>query len=128
MISLRATCFTLTLALSLGACEKKQEPAKPKTETPVAAAPAAAPSAAPDTVVKIGSVAPLTGPQAHLGKDNDNGAKLAIEEINATNPTIGGKKIKFELVSEDDQADPKTGTIVAQKLIDSKVTGVIGHL
>jgi branched-chain amino acid transport system substrate-binding protein len=84
---------------------------------------------APGTaVIKIGQVSPLTGPQAHLGKDNDNGARLAIEELNAKGVTIGGVKVKFELVSEDDQADPKTGTIVAQKLVDAKVAGVIGHL
>jgi branched-chain amino acid transport system substrate-binding protein len=81
-----------------------------------------------ELVVKIGSVAPLTGPQAHLGKDNDNGARLAIDEVNATGVTIGGKKVKFELISEDDQADPKTATIVAQKLVDQKVNAVIGHL
>lgn len=79
-------------------------------------------------VIKIGQVSPLTGPQAHLGKDNDNGARLAIEELNAKGVTIGGVKVKFELVSEDDQADPKTGTIVAQKLVDAKVAGVVGHL
>ena len=79
-------------------------------------------------VVKIGQVSPLTGPQAHLGKDNDNGARLAIEELNAKGAMIGGAKVKFELVSEDDQADPKTGTIVAQKLVDARVAGVIGHL
>ncbi len=79
-------------------------------------------------MIKIGQVSPLTGPQAHLGKDNDNGARLAIEELNAKGLVIGGVKVKFELVSEDDQADPKTGTIVAQKLVDAKVAGVIGHL
>jgi len=79
-------------------------------------------------VIRIGQVSPLTGPQAHLGKDNDNGARLAIDEMNAKGLTIGGVKVKFELVSEDDQADPKTGTIVAQKLVDAKVAGVIGHL
>jgi branched-chain amino acid transport system substrate-binding protein len=78
--------------------------------------------------VKIGQVSPLTGPQAHLGKDNDNGARLALEEINARGLIIGGKKIRFELISEDDQADPKTATIVAQKLVDAQVKGVIGHL
>jgi branched-chain amino acid transport system substrate-binding protein len=84
-------------------------------------------SGGPKTI-KIGQVAPLTGPQAHLGKDNDNGARLAIEEVNAQGVTIGGATVKFELVSEDDQADPKTGTIVAQKLVDARVAGVIGHL
>ncbi|MCL6646490.1 MAG: branched-chain amino acid ABC transporter substrate-binding protein, partial [Dehalococcoidia bacterium] len=86
------------------------------------------PKAVPEKVVRIGSVAPLTGPQAHLGKDNDNGARLAIEEMNAKGVTIGGARVRFELLSEDDQADPKTGTIVAQKLVDAKVVGVIGHL
>lgn len=83
--------------------------------------------AKPD-VICIGSVAPLTGPQAHLGKDSDNGARLAVDELNAKGVTIGGKKMKIELISEDDQADPKTGTIVAQKLVDMKVKGIIGHL
>jgi branched-chain amino acid transport system substrate-binding protein len=81
-----------------------------------------------EEVVRLGSVAPLTGPQAHLGKDNDNGARLAVEEINANGLTIGGKKARIELVSEDDAADPKTATTVAQKLVDSGVNGVIGHL
>jgi branched-chain amino acid transport system substrate-binding protein len=87
-----------------------------------------APQPGSAVVVKIGQVSPLTGPQAHLGKDNDNGARLAIEELNAKGVTIGGAKVKFELMSEDDQADPKTGTIVAQKLVDARVAGVIGHL
>ena len=78
--------------------------------------------------VKIGHVAPLTGPIAHLGKDNENGARLAIEELNAKGVSIGGKKVKFELVAEDDAADPKQGTAVAQKLVDQKVKGVVGHL
>ncbi len=79
-------------------------------------------------VVKIGSVAPLTGPQAHLGKDNENGARLAIEELNAKGLNLGGKPVKLELIGEDDQADPKTGTVVAQKLVDTGVVGVVGHL
>jgi len=78
--------------------------------------------------VKIGHVAPLTGGIAHLGKDNENGARLAIEEANAAKITIDGKEVKFVLVAEDDQADPKVGTTVAQKLVDAKVVGVVGHL
>ncbi|MCX7246897.1 MAG: branched-chain amino acid ABC transporter substrate-binding protein, partial [Burkholderiales bacterium] len=79
-------------------------------------------------VVKIGHVAPMSGGQAHYGKDNNNGALMAVEELNTQNIVIGGKKIKFELQSEDDAADPKQGTAVAQKLCDSKVAGVVGHL
>lgn len=79
-------------------------------------------------VVKIGHVGPVSGAQAHYGKDNENGARMAIEELNTQNIVIGGKKIKFELVPEDDAADPKQGTAAAQKLCDAKVNGVVGHL
>jgi branched-chain amino acid transport system substrate-binding protein len=78
--------------------------------------------------VVIGSVAPLTGGIAHLGKDNENGVRLAMEEANAAGIKIGGKEIHFDLISLDDQADPKVGTTVAQKLVDTKVAGVVGHL
>jgi branched-chain amino acid transport system substrate-binding protein len=78
--------------------------------------------------VAIGSVAPLTGGIAHLGKDNENGARLAIEEANAAKIKIASKDAAFELISLDDQADPKVGTTVAQKLVDAKVAGVVGHL
>ncbi len=80
------------------------------------------------TVVKIGHVAPLTGSIAHLGKDNELGGKLAIEELNAKKLTIGGQPVVFELLSEDDGADPKQGTAAAQKLVDAGVVGVVGHL
>jgi branched-chain amino acid transport system substrate-binding protein len=85
-------------------------------------------ASAQEQVVKIGHVAPMSGPQASYGKDNENGARMAIEELNAQGVTIGGKKIKFELMAEDDAADPKQGTAAAQKLCDSKVAGVVGHL
>ncbi|MBC7940139.1 MAG: branched-chain amino acid ABC transporter substrate-binding protein [Chitinophagaceae bacterium] len=83
---------------------------------------------AQDLVVKIGHVGPTSGSIAHLGKDNENGARMAIEELNAKGVTIGGKKVKLELLAEDDAGDPKQGTSAAQKLVDSKVNGVIGHL
>ena len=83
---------------------------------------------AQELVVKIGHVGPTSGAIAHLGKDNENGARMAIDELNAKGVTIGGKKAKFELLAEDDAGDPKQGTAAAQKLVDSKVNGVIGHL
>jgi branched-chain amino acid transport system substrate-binding protein len=101
-----------TLLLNLAACGKKE----------------AAPTADGEVVVKIGAIQPLTGPQSHLGKDNENGTRMAIDDANTQGISIGGKKVKFELLSEDDQADPKTATIVAQKMVDEKVSGIIGHL
>src|SRR6187551_1834411 len=83
---------------------------------------------AQDLVVKIGHVGPTSGSIAHLGKDNELGARMAIDDLNAKGVTIGGKKAKFELLAEDDGGDPKQGTAVANKLVDAKVNGVIGHL
>ena len=104
----------LALAASLTACGKKEgtEPA----------------ASSNDIVIKIGTANPLTGTQAHLGKDNENGIRMAIDEANAKGISIGGKKAKFELLSEDDQADPRQATIVAQKMVDAKINGIIGHL
>ena len=78
--------------------------------------------------VKIGHAGPLTGGIAHLGKDDENGVHLAVDEATAKKIKIGGKTIKFEMMSEDDQADPKMGPTIAQKFVDAKVAGVVGHL
>ncbi|WP_426110275.1 branched-chain amino acid ABC transporter substrate-binding protein [Massilia sp. PWRC2] len=95
---------------------------------PLAIALAFAGSASAQEVVKIGHVAPISGPSAHLGKDNENGARMAIEELNAKGFMINGKKVTLQLLAEDDGGDPKQGTAVAQKLVDAKVNGVVGHL
>jgi branched-chain amino acid transport system substrate-binding protein len=107
----RIPVFVLALVVAAASgCSDKKAPASGKVS------------------VVIGSVAPLTGGIAHLGKDNENGARLAIEEANAAGIKIDGKDVQFDLISLDDQADPKVGTTVAQKLVDTKVAGVVGHL
>jgi branched-chain amino acid transport system substrate-binding protein len=111
--------FAAVAALTFAGCGEQKKP------EPVAAA---APPPPPVMVVKIGTAGPLTGEIAHLGKDNENGVRLAIDEANAKGMTLEGKKVRFEMISEDDQADPKVGTTVAQKLVDAKVAGVVGHL
>lgn len=105
--------------LTLAACGKQNESGS---------ADASGGAAASGPVVKIGQVSPMSGPISHLGKDNEYGAKLAIADLNAEGVQIGGQKVTFELVSEDDQGDPKIGTQVAQRLVDAGVAGVIGHL
>ncbi|MDI6747492.1 MAG: branched-chain amino acid ABC transporter substrate-binding protein [Rhodocyclaceae bacterium] len=118
-VPVKILSLSVATAVLMMGCGKKEEAPKPQATAP--AAPAV-------VTVKIGHVGPLTGGIAHLGKDNENGARLAIEEANAEGITIGGNPIKFELVAEDDQADPKIGNTVAQKLVDAKVAGVVGHL
>jgi len=114
----------IAAAVALAACGKKEE-AAPAAPT---AAPAAAAAPVGDNVIKIGHVGPTSGAIAHLGKDNENGARMAIEELNAANLTINDAPATFELLPEDDAGDPKQGVAAAQKLIDAKVAGVIGHL
>lgn len=117
-----ALTATVAAIFAVYGCSKEAPP----EPAPKAEAPAPAPQG--PLVVKLGHSAPLTGPQAHLGKDNENGARLAVEDANAAGITIGGRKVMFELIPEDDQADPKQGTLVAQKFVDAKVNAVIGHL
>lgn len=105
--------LVIAAAALLVACGKKEEAASGAPAMPV---------------VKIGHVGPVSGAIAHLGKDNEYGARMAIDELNAAGVTIDGKQVKLELMAEDDGADPKQGTAVAQKLADAKVAGVIGHL
>jgi len=109
-----AVVAAVALAAGLGACGKQEDKAKTGSSL--------------ERVVKIGHAAPLTGGIAHLGKDNEYGAKLAIDEANAKGTTIGGEKIVFELLSEDDEGKPDKGPIIAQKFVDAKVAGVVGHL
>ena len=112
--------IAVAAAVALSACGKKEEAASGSQAS------GAAQASSGDTI-KIGFAAPMTGPQAHYGEEYKNGVTLAIEDANASKPTIDGKPVKFELVAEDDQADPKTATQLAQKLVDQKVNGVIGH-
>ena len=109
--------------ISIYGCGKEEPKKSAEAPKTTAAAPV------DDSItVKIGHAGPLTGGIAHLGKDDENGARLAVEEHTARKLKIGGKTVKFELMSEDDQADPKMGPTVAQKMVDAKVAGVAGHL
>lgn len=100
--------FTAALALIVTGCGKQEA------------------TSGGDTV-KIGMASPLTGPQSHIGQDIKNGTLLGVEEINAQGLEIGGKKLKLEMLAEDDEANPAKATTVAQKLVDSKVVAVVGH-
>src|SRR5712664_4509599 len=122
MKNTRLSLALLAAAVAVMGCGKEADKGKNQASPSTA-------SPAPSVLeVKIGHVGPLTGGIAHLGKDNENGARLAVEEANAAGTKIDGKEVKFTFVAEDDQADPKVGTTVAQKLVDAKVAGVVGHL
>ncbi|UDM17179.1 branched-chain amino acid ABC transporter substrate-binding protein [Vogesella sp. XCS3] len=121
LTKLTSITVAVAAALAFAGCSKKEEAPAADASSTAAAAPAGA------QVIKIGFAAPLTGPQAHYGEEYKNGVTLAIEDANAEKPTIDGKPVSFELVAEDDQADPKTATQLAQKFVDNKVNGIVGH-
>ncbi|MEW6687359.1 MAG: branched-chain amino acid ABC transporter substrate-binding protein [Candidatus Edwardsbacteria bacterium] len=74
--------------------------------------------------IKIGVAAPMTGSWAKMGNDILNGVKLAVEEWNARGGILGKK---IEIISEDDQGDPRQAVSVATKLVNLDVIAVVGH-
>ncbi|WP_153101829.1 branched-chain amino acid ABC transporter substrate-binding protein [Paraburkholderia hayleyella] len=107
-----------TVVMLLAGCGKESEADKASARVAAKDAP---------LVIRIGHAGQLTGPQAHLGKDNEHGVELAIEALNAEHRTLGGKPVRFEMISEDDAASPQQATVVAQRLVDADVAGVVGH-
>lgn len=76
-------------------------------------------------LIKIASVTPLSGSQAAIGEDIKLGAQMAFDEKKAELEKLG---FKVEFAPQDDQADPKIGVTVAQKLIaDKSFLAVVGH-
>ena len=127
----RLVASSTVMMFALWGCGKTEAPppaAESKPAEQAAPAADAKPAEGGQVLVKIGVAAPLTGPQSHYGKGIENAVRMAVEEANASGLEIGGKKIKFEVLAEDDQADPKTATSVAQKLVDAKINGVVGHM
>lgn len=79
-----------------------------------------------DTVIKIGALHPLSGANAADGQQMANGAKLAVEDINANGgiKSLGGAKL--ELASADSQGKPEVGQSEAQRLIQEGAVGIVG--
>lgn len=76
-------------------------------------------------IIKVASVTPLSGSQAAVGESIKNGAQLALEERVAEFKELG---FELQFAPQDDQADPKIGVAVAQKLImDNDLLAVVGH-
>jgi branched-chain amino acid transport system substrate-binding protein len=117
MLSLRTTyCAVIILLMELTAAQAQ------------AATAAAAPSSSAEVkTIKIGHAGPLTGEISHIGKDQENGARLAVEDINRAGLVVNGQKIQLELDAQDDQSDPRIGVLVAQRLVDDGVVAVVGH-
>lgn len=74
--------------------------------------------------LKIGTMSPLTGPYAADGNDIANGAKTAVEVIDAEGGIPGFDKI--EVHSQDTACDPRQAVAAANKLINEEVVGVVG--
>lgn len=65
----------------------------------------------------IGLAGPLSGSQAYFGSTWHNGFKLYIDKLNAAG---GANGVTVKIDQEDDKADPREGTLVAQKFCDNE--------
>ena len=110
-----AFMMAMTMTVSLAACGGgKTETPAPSTETPAASGEAGG-------TFKLGTIGPLTGDAAIYGQAVANGAKIAVDEINAS-----GSAIKFEFQSEDDVADGETSVNAYNKLMDWGMQVMVG--
>jgi len=73
--------------------------------------------------LKIGFMAAMTGSEAPMGKDMENAANLAAEEINAAGGVLG---MKIVTTTGDAACDPQQGAAAATKLVSEDVVGVVG--
>ena len=85
---------------------------------------ASSPALAAPAPLRIGIIAPLSGASADFGTSVEQGAQLAVEEINAAGGVMGRP---LELVVKDDRGDPATGRAAATELVtEAKVDATIG--
>ena len=106
--------MAMVMVLSLAACGGKKE------EAP-AAAPAESGSDSSVSVFKVGTIGPLSGDAAIYGQAVANGAKIAVDEINAA-----GGAIQFELQSQDDEADGEKSVNAYNTLMDWGMQVMVG--
>ena len=114
-----ALMMAMTMTVSLAACGGKTEAPAPSTNAPATEAPAASGEAG--GTFKLGTIGPLTGDAAIYGQAVANGAKIAVDEINASDSAI-----KFEFQSQDDVADGETSVNAYNKLMDWGMQVMVG--
>ena len=114
-----ALMMAMTMTVSLAACGGKTETPAPSTDAPGTETPAASGEAG--GTFKLGTIGPLTGDAAIYGQAVANGAKIAVDEINAA-----GGAIQFEFQSQDDVADGETSVNAYNKLMDWGMQVMVG--
>ncbi|TBC91673.1 ABC transporter substrate-binding protein (plasmid) [Rhizobium leguminosarum] len=81
---------------------------------------------AADGTIKLGLVAPMSGPNARYGAFSMHGAELAVKDINDAGGIDG---MKIELLNADSQGTPVEGVSAARRLIDQDgVDFIIGDV
>jgi len=105
-----ALMMAMIMALSLVACGGGETTTEPADDATTDAA-----------AFKLGTIGPLTGDAAIYGIAVANGAKIAVDEINASDSAI-----KFDLQSEDDVADGETSVNAYNTLMDWGMQVMVG--
>ena len=92
-------CVLMALAMvfALAACGQNNDtPSNNNSDTPSSNDTPSTDNNSGSETLKIGAVGPLTGGYANYGLSVQNGAKLAVEEINK-NGGVGGKQLTLEM-------------------------------
>ncbi len=105
------------LALGLAACGGSSS----SSSSPAAGSSSGSSTGSGGASVKMGFMGALTGPDAQLGINEYDGAKLAIDAYNATSPAT-----KIDFIKYDTQGDPNQAASQANKVVTDKVVGIIG--
>jgi branched-chain amino acid transport system substrate-binding protein len=109
-VRLRLALLPAVVTLALLGCERRQAPAPPAAS--VSSNPASArPTTGP---LVIGTVGALTGPEAHFGSESQNGAQLAVEEVNASGGVQGRQLV---IRSYDSQSRPEEAANAMTRLV-----------
>ncbi|MEG0339478.1 MAG: ABC transporter substrate-binding protein, partial [Oscillospiraceae bacterium] len=113
-----AATLAVSMLITLASCTKATNSASGST-------PANNTQAGGETI-KIGGLAPLTGPASVYGVAANNGIKLAVNDINAAGG-IMGKQIEY--IVYDEKGDSTEAVNAYNKLVqDDKVVGVVGDV
>ena len=113
-----ALMMAMVMVLSLAACGGKAETPAPSNNDTSAQS---GETAEGGSTFKLGTIGPLTGDAAIYGQAVANGAKIAVDEINASDSAI-----KFEFQSQDDVADGETSVNAYNKLMDWGMQVMVG--
>ena len=119
MKKILAFAMAAAMVMSMTACGSKEQPSG--SSSTGSSTGSTSTSSDETQTFKLGSIGPLTGSNAIYGVAVVNGAKLAVEAINASD-----SKIKFEFDGQDDEGDGEKSVNAYNNLMDWGMQVLVG--